>query len=142
MAMWPWSWYIASTASNSPPMARLNTESAGSGPLASIPEFRAAATAGAISSSSSRPSNPPSPPWGLSAATAMRALGRPQRVSESLARRSLASTLAQVTKRAASARDLWVERCTTRSPGVISMVAVVSAPVSRARISWWPMSST
>ena len=35
----------------------------------------------------------------------------------------------------ASAKDLWVDRCTTRKPGVINMVAVWLTPARRAKIS-------
>ena len=58
---------------------RLKTESAGKGPRASIPSPQASFTAGAISSISSEPNNPPSPAWGLSAATAMRGRLMPHR---------------------------------------------------------------
>jgi hypothetical protein len=68
----PWSWYIESTPSNSPPKALRNTVSEGKGPLQAMPRAAAFATAGAITSISSRPKSPFSPPWGFSAHTAMR----------------------------------------------------------------------
>src|SRR5262249_41564345 len=37
IAIWPWSWYMVTTASNSPARARTNTVSAGTGPRASRP---------------------------------------------------------------------------------------------------------
>src|SRR5207248_704381 len=65
----PWSWYMATTKSNSPWDARQNTVSAGQGPLASMPSPRAARTAGAISRISSSPKRPPSPACGFRPAT-------------------------------------------------------------------------
>ena len=47
------------------------------GPLHAMPRAAACATAGAMMSISSRPKRPFSPPWGLSAATAMRGLAIP-----------------------------------------------------------------
>src|SRR5215813_8385099 len=41
IAIWPWSWYIVTTASNSPARARTKTVSAGTGPRASRPSSRA-----------------------------------------------------------------------------------------------------
>ena len=37
IAIWPWSWYIVSTASNAPLVARTNTVSGGNGPSAVMP---------------------------------------------------------------------------------------------------------
>src|SRR5262249_52932118 len=41
IAIWPWSWYMVTTASNSPARARTKTVSAGIGPRASRPSSRA-----------------------------------------------------------------------------------------------------
>src|SRR5262249_35645195 len=37
IAIWPWSWYIVSTASNAPLLARRKTVSAGNGPSTKMP---------------------------------------------------------------------------------------------------------
>ena len=46
VAIWPWSWYIVSTPSKSPPKPLMKTVSAGKGPLQSMPRAAAFATAG------------------------------------------------------------------------------------------------
>ena len=87
IAIWPWSWYIVTIASNSPSRALMNSVSAGNGPWAGIPASFRARTAGAMMSISSRPQVPPSPPCGLKAATATRGaatpLARSERVDQS-----------------------------------------------------------
>ena len=55
----------------------MKTVSAGKGPWQAMPRAAARATAGAITSISSRPKRPFSPPCGLSAATAMRGFAKP-----------------------------------------------------------------
>ena len=97
IAMWPWSWYIASTTSNLPSIAWLNTVSGGMGPVASTPWDRAASTAGEMCFSSSSPIRPPSLAWGFSAAIAIRGVGKPHRVKCSCVSIVLASTLSRVT---------------------------------------------
>src|SRR5262245_60452627 len=77
IAIWPWSWYIVSTASNAPFLARRKTVSAGNGPSTQMPSRLPASTTGAITSISSQPKLPPSPACGLSPATAMRGCGKP-----------------------------------------------------------------
>src|SRR5262249_35369996 len=77
IAIWPWSWYIVSTASNAPFLARRKTVSAGNGPSTQMPSRLPASTTGAITSISSRPKLPPSPACGLSPATAMRGRAKP-----------------------------------------------------------------
>lgn len=72
IAIRPWSWYIVSTASNSPRYARRKMLSAANGPSARMPRPCAARIAGEMISISSRPNAPSSPACGLSAATAMR----------------------------------------------------------------------
>ena len=79
IAIWPWSWYMVTTESKTPSRARSQTVSEGNGPLASIPSLRASATAGAMTSISSRPKAPPSPACGFRAATAMRGGENPAR---------------------------------------------------------------
>ena len=59
----------------------------------------------------------------------------PHRASVSRVSCSFSTMVAFVTKRAASINDLCVDRCTTRKPGVINIVAVHFEPVRRARIS-------
>src|SRR6266851_455924 len=63
---------MLSTPSYSPAKALRKTVSAGNGPRQWIPRRAASATAGAMISISSRPKRPFSPPWGLSAADALR----------------------------------------------------------------------
>ena len=76
--MCPWSWYIATTASNCRARSLTNTVSPGTGPLTSIPSARHCSTTGVVISMSCRPNSPPSPACGFSAATATRGFGMPE----------------------------------------------------------------
>src|ERR687890_23022 len=77
IAICPWSWYMVSTASNCPALARRNTVSEGYGPSAPMPSRFARSTAGAMMSISSRPKLPPSPACGFRPATPMRGRSNP-----------------------------------------------------------------
>ena len=68
----PWSWYIASTASNSPDTARWNRLSAANGPGRRDAARARGSIAGAITRASSSPKRPASPACGFSPQTAMR----------------------------------------------------------------------
>jgi hypothetical protein len=69
----PWSWYIATTTSNSPRRAAHEDRVGREGTVRIEPGTACAArTAGAMVSISSRPNRPPSPACGFSPATAMR----------------------------------------------------------------------
>ena len=61
----PWSWYMATTASNSPWMARRNSVSAGIGPTQLIPCSWASRIAGLMIRCSSSPNWPSSPACGF-----------------------------------------------------------------------------
>ena len=54
----------------------------------------------------------------------MRGRARPHPLNACCASCNFCSTLLRVTNRAASISDLCVDKCTTRKPGVINMVAV------------------
>ena len=123
----PWSWYMAITTSNSPARcgvlrARMNTVSGAKGPCTSSPSPRAAAMAGAITSSSSRPNSPPSPAWGLSPATPMRGTRPRLRCRAAWVMCSVCSTLSCVTAAIASRSDTWMLTSTVRSSSLASIM--------------------
>jgi hypothetical protein len=134
--MCPWSWYIATTASNSPPAARLNTESGGRGPTAPSPTV--SATAGAISLASSEPKRPFSPACGLRPATAIRGLSMPNSVRASCTSLTTVTTRSFLTALIASKRDTWVEMWATRKSPSMSSIAYSVVLVKWAYISVWP----
>src|SRR6185312_15783740 len=129
IAIWPWSWYIVTTASNAPFRARTNTVSDGNGPSAAMPSARAAATAGAITSISSRPKLPPSPACGLSAATAIRGVAMPASRSDAAVRRIASTTRGPVTCDATAASGMCeVTRAFHKSSRILNSLAGPGSP--------------
>ena len=116
----------------------MNTVSPGQGPEASIPSARAAATAGAITSRSSRPNMPFSPACGFSPATATRGSAIPKDRVAACARRIARISASGVTARTASASDRWIDTSSTRSSSLASIMAKSAVPVRSARISVCP----
>ena len=117
----PWSWYIATTTSNSPTWrggswrARMKMVSGAQGPEASMPSAWAARMAGAMVSTSSLPNRPPSPACGLSPATAMRGFGWPHKAALRWVMRRVSSTLSNVTCSMAWRSETWMVTSTVRN---------------------------
>ena len=134
-AMCPWSWYMATTPSNSPRRARTNKVSLGQGPVTSIPSAAAAATAGAIKVASSSPNNPPSLACGFRAATPKR--GRPSRRRPImvLSSRIFSSTASTERCRNTSRNAMCSVTWATASPSQYKSMANCRVPVRSARIS-------
>src|SRR5579884_2908912 len=136
--MCPWSWKRERTASNLPSRARWKTESAGTGPVTWRPEARASSIPGPISRISSSPIFPPSPAWGLRAATAILGEGKPSsRRTRAIVRR-VSRTRARVTWASASRRARWRVRKKIRRLPITNMVSDSELPASAASISVWP----
>ena len=136
----PWSWYIASTASQGSWRMRENRVSAGSGPTRSMPSPRKRASTGSMTSISSRPRWPDSPACGLSPATAMRGRTTPNFDFRSASRmRITSSSSAGVIASATSRSGRWVVASATRRPPPTSIITTRSVPLCSARYSVWPV---
>lgn len=136
--MCPWSWYIATTASNAPPRILTNTVSPGTGPVTSWPFARNSSISGAVTSMSWRPNMPPSPAWGLSAATAIRGRSIPSRRKVATVSSTTRAIRARVARRGTSSSAQWVETWETRKSPCASIIALSRTPVSSASISVCP----
>ncbi|MOA10622.1 hypothetical protein D3C78_1305200 [compost metagenome] len=135
----PWSWYIASTASQCSRYLGVNRVSAGSGPRRSMPSVRRRASAGSMMSISSRPRWPPSPACGLSPQTRMRGLAMPNLSRMSACRmRVTRSRRSGVIASAMSRSGRCVVTSATRRPWVASIITTWAVWVSSARNSVWP----
>ena len=136
----PWSWYIASWASDPARTFRVNSVSAGSGPTRSMPSARKASSTGAITSISSRPMWPPSPAWGLRPATRMRGRAMPNLALRSAWRmRNVVSSSCRVIAAGTSASARCVVASATRKPAPASIITTRGVPVCSARYSVWPV---
>ena len=82
----PWSWYIASTASQCSRYLGVKSVSAGSGPYKSSPSLRRRARVGSMMSISSRPRWPLSPACGFRPHTRIRGRAMPNLLTRSACR--------------------------------------------------------
>ena len=136
--MSPWSWYMATTAWNSPLAARTKTVSAGSGPVTSRPRSRHSRMAGAMISWSSWPNRPSSPAWGFSPHTAMRGPSRPSRLSRSAVSSATRTILWKLIFWGTSRRGKWVVTNVTLILGPARHMTGSALLLSSARSSVWP----
>ncbi|MNN41622.1 hypothetical protein D3C81_1557520 [compost metagenome] len=135
----PWSWYMASTASQCSRCLGVNRVSAGSGPIRSRPSARRRARVGSMISISSRPRWPPSPACGLRPQTRMRGLAMPNLLCRSPCRmRATRARRSAVMASATSRSGRWVVTSATRRPRVASIITTCSVWVSSARNSVCP----
>ena len=119
----PWSWYMATTRSQSPAAAAMNTVSAGNGPCASIPVRRAASIAGPMMRCSSSPNMPFSPACGLRPQTAMRGLAIPNCLQNWWPRSIGSCTRPMVSTLRTSINGRWAVARATRSRGELNIIA-------------------
>ena len=130
---------MATTTSNSPGCAggawraRMNTVSGANGPRASMPSARAAATAGAMCSISSRPKRPPSPACGFSPATAMRGGRCSAAPTDRCAIRRVSRMLPLVTISMASRSETWMLTSTVRNSSLASIMRTGTCATGRPR---------
>ena len=139
----PWSWYIATIASDAAIRSGTNTVSAGSGPMTRRPRCRASAIAGAMTSISSRPRWPSSPACGLRPQTARRGASMPNRDSSSAATMaSVSATASRVIAAGTADSGRCVVTSATRSgcgpAPPTSIITTRGVPARRAKNSVWP----
>src|SRR5262245_32692439 len=133
IAIWSWSWYIVSTASNAPFLARRKTVSAGNGPSTQMPSRLPASTTGAITSISSRPKLPPSPACGLSPATAMRGRAKPALRMQASVKLNARKIRSLVKRAGTSAREMCeVTRAFHNFSRMLNSLAEPSSPTTSA----------
>ena len=107
IAMCPWSWYMATTASYWPP-AFTKTVSGGNRPFYFQNLWPSRLRwPGMISLISSSPNKPPSPAWGLSPATAILGSGIPMSVRAEAVSVIVSKTLSRLQRSHALLRETW-----------------------------------